>query len=264
MAVGDGFFYYPTRSVYGRPETYGLSYESVFFAGADGAKLHGWFFPSSEQARGTVIHCHGNGGNITGHFEHVKWLPGCGWNVFCFDYRGYGMSSGRVTRAGTIEDGKAAVAYVQARGDVDPERIVLLGQSLGGAVGIVVTAQCPSVRGIAVEGAFSRYRAEAVFAARQNILTRGFAGLLSKMLISDGFEPIDSVGRIAPRPALFVCGTADRVVDYRQTVALYEAAGEPKSLHIIDGGGHTDAMLDAQGQNRFAEFFERCVDGSAH
>lgn len=260
MAVFDRLFYYPTRSVYGKPETYGLAYESVFFDSTDGACLHGWFFPASGQARGTVVHCHGNGGNITGHFEHVRWLPAEGWNVLCFDYRGYGSSTGRPTREGTIEDGKAAVAYVESRADVDPKRIVVFGQSLGGAVGIVVTAQCPTVRGIAVEGAFSQYRAEAAFIAKQNILMRSVAGVLTRMLISEGLDPIDWVGRIAPRPSLFVCGTDDSIVDYRQTIALHAAAGEPKQLHVIDGGGHTGSVSEQDGRKRFAGFFENCVD----
>lgn len=263
MGVGDGLFYFPTKHVYGRPETYDLDFQSVEFNSADGTRLHGWFFPAVGDARGTVVHCHGNAGNITGHFESVKWLPAAGWNVFCFDYRGYGQSGGHPTREGTIQDALAAVASVRQREDVDPNRIVMLGQSLGGAVGVVVAAQCPTIRGIAVEGAFSHYRTEAAFICRQNIFFHPIAGLLSRALISEGLEPIDWVGRIAPKPILFVCGTADRIVEYHQTVALHEAAGEPKSLHVIEGGGHTDSMCEPGGCERFAKFFSYCVDGAA-
>ncbi len=259
MAAGDRLFYFPTRHVYGRPETYGLAYESVRFPSADGVSLHGWFFPAEGEAAGTVVHCHGNAGNITGHFEHVRWLPAQGWNVFCFDYRGYGESAGQPTRAGTIADAGAAIGYVCGRSDVDAGRVVLLGQSLGGAIGIVVAARTPSVRAVAVEGAFSNYRVEAHFVGRQNLLLAPLAGPLSRMLVSDGDDPIDWVGKIAPRPTLFVCGTNDRIVDHRQTIALHEAAGEPKELVVIEGGGHTDSMSRPEGRERFLQFFERSL-----
>ncbi len=259
MGVGDGLFYFPTKHVYGRPESHGLDYEPVRFESVDGTELHGWFFPAVGEARGTIVHCHGNAGNITGHFESVKWLPAAGWNVFCFDYRGYGQSAGRPTRRGTIEDARSAVDHVRGREDVDAGRVVILGQSLGGAIGVVVAAQCSDVRGIAVEGAFSRYRAEAAFVCRQNIFMKPMASMLSRTLISEGSEPIDWVARIAPRPTMFVCGTADRIVDYHQTIALHESAGEPKSLHVIEGGGHTDSMCDSAGRERFERFFNTCV-----
>jgi len=263
MAAGDRLFYFPTQAVYGRPEAYGLAYEAVEFAGTDDVVLHGWFFPAVGAALGTIVHCHGNAGNITGHFEHVRWLPAEGWNVLCFDYRGYGRSTGRPTRAGTIADAHAAIAYVQARPNVDVSRVVVLGQSLGGAVATVAVAQAPLVRGLAVEGAFRDYRTEARFVGRQSVLMAPVAGVLSKALVSQGLDPIDWVARIAPRPTMFVCGTEDRIVDCQQTVALHEAAGDPKELHVIEGGGHTDSMLRPEGRRRFLEFFARCVNTHA-
>lgn len=259
MAVGDRLFYYPTSVVYGRPESHGLTYESVHFESGDGTALHGWFFPCDGPACGTVVHCHGNAGNITGHFESVRWLPERGWNVLCFDYRGYGQSAGAPTRSGTIEDARAALRYTLSRNDVDPQRVVMLGQSLGGSIGIVVAAECDSLRGLAVEGAFSHYRTEAAFICKRNILMRPVSGLLSRALISVGHEPIEWVGRVAPTPTLFVCGTRDRIVDYRQTIALHECAGEPKTLHVDESGGHTDSMCTPDGRERFVRFFNACV-----
>lgn len=259
MAAGDRLFYMPTHEIYGRPEAYGLSYQSVAFDSEDGTQLHGWFFPADGPPTGTVVHCHGNAGNITGHFERVRWLPPRGWNVLCFDYRGYGRSDGSPNRAGTIADARSAVRYVESRDDVDRGRIVLWGQSLGGAIGIVVAADLVTVRGIAVEGAFSAYRREAAYLCRQSVLLSPFAGILTRALISQGNDPIDRVAGIAPRPVFFVCGTRDHIVDYRQTLALHNAAGEPKELWVIDGGGHTDAALRPDGPDRLLRFFERCV-----
>jgi len=265
MLGRDGVFYHPTRRIYATPESHGLRYESVFLGNPSGPRLHGWFFPAEGPAQGTVVHFHGNAGNITGHFEFVRWLPGAGWNVFCFDYRGYGLSEGRCTRSGTIADGHAAIDYVKTRPDVDPYRIVIFGQSLGGAVGIVVAAQRDDVRGIAADGAFSHYRRIVAWHVRRSPLLRVLAWWVPKLLVSDGYEPIDYVGRIAPRPILLFHGTADRIVDWHMARELYEAANEPKQLWLIPDLDHTEALeaLAETARPRLLRFFQACVDSPA-
>lgn len=264
MALGwincDGFFYYPSREVYGDPAAFGLVYESVEFASSDGLKLHGWFFPAAGAARGTVVHCHGNGGNLTGHFEFIRWLPGAGWNVLCFDYQGYGRSEGKPTREGTILDGHGAVDYVQGRADVDGDRIVVFGQSLGGAVGVVVAAEREDIRGIAVDSAFHSYRAMVKAVCRQVWYTWGLAGLISRYLISDVAEPVDVVAAISPRPIYIFHGTADTIVPPGMSEKLFEAAEEPKELYLADGVDHTATLEEIPAaRDRLVAFFDRCV-----
>ncbi len=266
---GDHWFYGPTREVYGAPEELNLDYESIFFE-SHGERLHGWFFPANlvaacdgpTEPKGTVIHCHGNGGNITGHFRYVTWMPSRGWNVFVFDYRGFGQSTGHPSRPGTVADTHAAVGYAASRGDVDPGRLVLFGQSLGGAVGIVAASQRDDLRAVAIEGAFSSYRREASFVCKQHVLLWGVAPL-ARLLVAEGLDAIDYVGGIAPTPTFFITGTADRICDYRQTLDLHAAAGEPKSLWVIEDGSHTCALADTdeddEGMRRLDEFFTRWV-----
>ena len=91
----DSLFYYPTKKLYERPEKSGLRFESVFFETEDGERLHGLFFHAVSAPLGTVVHFHGNAGNVTGHWPLIAWLPPAGWNVLCFDYRGFGQSTGR-------------------------------------------------------------------------------------------------------------------------------------------------------------------------
>jgi fermentation-respiration switch protein FrsA (DUF1100 family) len=96
--------------------------------------------------------------------------------------------------------------------------------------------------------------------------------VVSRFLVAAGSDPIDWVGRIGPIPKLFICGRADSIVDYRQTVALHDAALEPKELWVLDGGGHTEALIDDQPdpqdpsmtrRERFRLFVQRAVDGAA-
>ena len=257
--TGDRWFYHPTRHVYAHPEDESLVYEPVRFPAND-ERLHGWFFPAVGNARGTVIHCHGNAGNITGHFTYVAWMPACGWNVLVFDYQGFGRSKGRATRAGTIADANAAIDYARSRVDVDETRLVLFGQSLGGAIAIVTAAERHDLRAVAVEGAFCDYRREARFICKRTWFLWG-AAPLTNLLIGPGYDPIDYVARIAPTPTFFITGTADAVCDYRQTLDLHETAGEPKSLWVIQEGHHTGALTetDGEGQQRLDAFFSECV-----
>jgi hypothetical protein len=266
---GDRWFYQPSRQIHAHPADFNLSYESVIFPSErisslqneSPQKLNGWFFPAIGEPKGTVIHCHGNAGNITGHFQFVAWMPSYRWNVFCFDYRGFGRSESYPSRPGTVADARAAIDYVASRADVDESRLVLFGQSLGGAVGIVAAADHDGLCGVAVEGAFSDYRREAKFICRQNIIMWSVAWLISRAVVEPGFEPIDHVAKIAPTPTFFITGSADRICDPAQTIDLHAAAGDAKSLWVIDGGGHNSAMTDTDGAGprRLDAFFTDCV-----
>jgi len=260
-STGDRFFYHPNQHVYEAPQAYGLEFERVSFHTADGICLDGLFLRAEGKANGTVLHLHGNAGNLTGHFPHVAWLPKAGWNVLCFDYRGYGDSQGRVTRAGTIADAEAALDYLLRRPDIDTSRIVGLGQSLGGAVGIVLAAQRRELRGLATDGAFDHYRRIAAWHIRQSPLLFVLAWWVPCLLMRDGYDPIDYVARISPRPLLILHGTADRVVDAATAQRLYDRAGEPKQLWLIEGAEHYEALQDMPEQvhSRLLAFWHQCI-----
>jgi len=258
----NGLFYHPTGREYDRPERLRLTYESVFFSTANGLRLHGWFFPAVGPAAGTVLHIHGNAGNVTAHFHQVRWLPEADWNVLCFDYRGYGRSQGRISREGSIADTHAALDYLLARPDVDRERIVAFGQSLGGAIGIVLAAERTDLRGLAVDGAFHHYRDIARYHIRHNPLLFVTAWWVPPLLMTDGYDPIDYVARISPRPLLVMHGKADRIVPAFMGEKLHAAAREPKELWLIDGVDHYQALEELADvtRPRLLRFFRKCLD----
>lgn len=264
MGLGDVFFYHPTSETYDSPVESGLTFEDVFFETSDGVRLHGWFFPAEGRAAGTVLHLHGNAGNITAHFRFVDWLPARGWNVLCFDYRGYGRSAGRVTRQGTVTDGHAALDYLLSRCDVDRDAIVTFGQSLGGAVAIVVAADRPEIRGVVVDGAFDGYRSIARWHIRRNIVLQTTAWWFPKLMMKHDLDPIDYVDRIAPRPLLVMHGTADRIVDPGMARSLYDAAGEPKELWLVENADHYEAVCDRPEEAcpKLLDFFRGCVSST--
>lgn len=229
--------YQPTSKVYRTPDKDDLNYEDVAFASADGTMLTGWFIPATYEPRGTVIHLHGNTRNMTSHYRYVGWIADEGFNVFVFDYRGYGQSTGTPDRKGIYEDCVAAVRYVQQRDDVNPEKIIVIGQSIGAANAIAVLGRekFDGILGIV---------AEAPFASYEEIVTDDLvtsAGSISRAALGDAYSPAAVVDKLGV-PLIVIHGTADRVVPYKQGKRLFDKAKEPKQIWTIKGGRHCDSM----------------------
>ncbi len=234
----DRAFYHPDRQVYWTPTRDGLAYEEVRFPSLDGTMLSGWFIPATGTALGTVIHFHGNAQNMTAHYRMVSWLPEYGFNLFVFDYRGYGASAGRVSREGIYEDSVAALRYLQSRDDIDRGKIIAFGQSLGGANAIAAIGNnhFEGIVGVVSESAFASY----------GDIARDYVGSslrpVAGMLVGNACDPADAVAGISPIPLIIIHGTKDRVVPFHHAQHLIGKAREPKELWIMTGSGHTEAL----------------------
>ena len=257
-------FYHPDRTVYDTPDRHGLKYEEVTFSSRDGTRLSGWFVPAVGKAKGTVIHFHGNAQNMTAHFGFVSWLPAQGFNLFVFDYRGYGKSAGTPDRRGVYEDSLAALDYVAARPNIDHERLLVLGLSLGGAnaIAAVGSRTIAGIRAVAIESAFSSYRK----IVRDKIAAMPLLSILrtplSYILIGDSLSPDAVIANIVPTPLLIIHGTNDSVVPYAHGKRLFELAREPKRLWTIEGGDHTEAFADPASpyRQRLVDFYNEALE----
>ncbi|MHC5005072.1 MAG: alpha/beta hydrolase, partial [Planctomycetota bacterium] len=205
---------------------------------ADGTRLHGWFIPAATGAAdaATILHVHGNAGSINDHLGFTDYVPGSGFNLFIFDYRGYGQSEGRARRREPlIADAAAALDAVLARPDVDAARIGMYAQSLGGGIGLNVMADRPEIAAAVVESGFASWRdiaAEALGGDTPGPISR----LVARMLIRDTVRPVDAIARI-DRPVLLVHGTDDTIVPVGHSRRL-AAAGPTAALVELDRGGH--------------------------
>ena len=256
------FFYYPDRNAYCQPQQVRPPAEVVHFASADGTRLTGWFVPAVGPAKGTVAHFHGNAQNLTAHYAFVNWLPAAGYNVFTFDYRGYGESAGAVERDGVDADGVAALRYLASRPGVDTNRIVVLGQSLGCSIALASIAESPCrVRAVALDSPFYSYRSIARDAMNNMPLIRWLRWPLSWVIIGNRRSPCDSLARLPPMPIVFLHGTADPVIPYHHSEWLFAKAREPKQFWTITNGEHT-AAFTAPGspcRQKLVEFFDAAL-----
>jgi len=265
----NSLFYYPDKKIYSNPSHKNLAYEDVFFYSKDGTKLHGWFLPSKTEPAesepvGTVIHFHGNARNLTAHVSFVDWLPASNFNLFTFDYRGYGRSEGTPTRQGIYEDCIAAIRYIQTRKDIDQSRLFILGQSLGGVNALAVLGEntFSGIRAIAVDSAFYSYRR----IVKDKIGAIPIIGLLksplSFLVVSNQYSPCNVMGQISPIPLFIIHGTSDQVVPYQHGKALFDAAKPPKYLYTVDGGKHTEAFTARFGttyRTHLIAFYKDCI-----
>ena len=247
-------FYQPDRVLYDTPARHGIKFEQVVFPSKDGTRLVGWFIPASghgdpRRARGTVVHFHGNAQNMSAHWRYVDWLVQRGFNLFVFDYRGYGASEGSPDSKGVFEDSVAALDYVRSRPDVDAARLLVFGQSLGGtnAIAAVGSGNRAGVRAVAIEATFFSY---------SSIASEKLVGAGS--LADDTYSAERFISALSPIPLLLMHGTADGVVPYSHSERLFAKAVEPKRLVRIEGGAHTEALTPRFGavyQDLLTAFF---------
>jgi len=257
MALCDGWFYYPTREVYQDPADYRLSPTELWIDSADGVRLHAWLFRAVAEPRALVVHFHGNAGNMTGHFPFVAWMPAAGLSVLCFDYRGYGRSSGTPSREGLVTDGISVVRFAADIARRQSLPLVIFGQSLGGAVAAVAAAEtADDIAGLVLDGAFSSHRREAAWVCRNSLWAWPVWKVAGRILVSKGYDPVDYIGKISPKPVLIMHGKQDRVVGWQQAIELYEAARMPKELWLVEDCDHYEVWekYADEARRRFLEF----------
>lgn len=244
LAGCTGVFFQPMQPWVRTPQTVGLAYEDLRLPTADGLTLSAWFLPSRTPAKGTILFLHGNAQNISTHLASVYWLPERGFNVLLLDYRGYGASQGQPSVPGAQQDIDSAMRYLVARRDIDPRRIVVLAQSLGGALGLHYLAHSgyrQHLRGAVIDSAFTSYRDIAGEKLRGSWLTWPLSWPLA-LTVTDDYRPLDAAPLVAPIPLLILHGDRDEVIPVQHARRLYEAAREPKQLWIIEGAAHIQSL----------------------
>jgi hypothetical protein len=254
-------FFQPHRIQVFTPDKFGLAYQEVRFKTRDGLELYAWFIPAQGRALGTVLQLHGNAENISTHFTSLAWMPARGFNLFAFDYRGYGASEGTPGLDGVQLDIDAALETLLARDDIDKNRIVIYGQSLGGALAayyVEHTQHRDRIRALVLESAFSDY----VDVAKEKFTDHWFTWpfqWIPDLWVDDRYSPLPGMASISPIPLLVLHGDRDRTVPMHHGQRLYEAAREPKQLWIVPGAGHIQTTGDPAVRDRLVAWLREVL-----
>jgi len=235
----SSLFFFPDRTTYITPDRLNLTHENIYLDTTDGETLHGWWLPAEGQPKGTVYFLHGNAQNISSHLLNVAWLPAEGYNVFTIDYRGYGKSTGAPDIEGALHDSETGLRWLTNQPDVENTPIFLLGQSLGGALGLALASEwvqrneTPELNGVVLDGTFSGFRGIAREKLSNFWLTWPFQIPLG-WTIPDEYEGVDQIANISPVPIMVIHSVRDGIIPFHHGQALYEAASEPKQFLQTD------------------------------
>ena len=245
------------------PADIGLDYEPVRFTTDDGVTLSGWLIPSARETRTAVVVLHGFTGNRLAELAaFVPWLHER-HHVLQFDFRGHGESGPGWVTLGSHErhDVAAAVAFLHSRG-LGP--IALFGVSMGAAIAIVAAPDLP-VAAVVADSPFAELHHP--IGNRMREVGYPLPGLGSRAIVAAAAlrtrsrlpGAIRHVARLAPRALLVIAPKEDQLISWRQGLRLYEAAGEPKELLVVDRAGHAEAFVvePETYRRRVLEFLER-------
>lgn len=254
-----GLFFYPERKLIVNPMAEQFGPADVFFKTPDGLALHGWYFRASGNALATMLVLHGNAQNLSTHVNSVLWLIPQGVNVFIFDYRGYGRSEGTPSLSGIHRDAEAALETLLTLPGVDRKRIIVLGQSLGGAVGVYLAANSPfkkNIKALVIDSAFSSYRLIAREKLGQVMVTWPFQYPLS-YLFNDRYSPVRWVKKVSPVSILIMHGKQDPVAPVHHGRILYDTARDPKEFWQTTIPGHITSFSDEAVRNDFIRYVKQ-------
>ncbi len=235
--------YFPLSEITQTPDQYGLKYEDIMFETEDKVSVNGWIVPSPD-SRITVIFCHGNGGNISHRMDKVLFFRSLNVNQLIFDYRGYGKSEGHPSEEGLYRDARAA--YDLAKKRFPKTRIIVFGESLGGAVAVEL-ALGRDVRGVILEDTFTSVRE----------MCKEVFPLLPKLIIRDQYNTARKIGKLKV-PVFIMHSPEDEIVPYAMGRKLFQAASEPKEFLALNGP-HNEAFFLSQERirARLKEFFDK-------
>ncbi len=223
--------------------------EGTFVTAADGSRVHLHFVQSSgavpHRAETTIFYCHGNRDHLFHYWDRVEILYELGYQVLIFDYRGYGRSEDvEATEAGIYADAEAAYDHLLSLPQVNPDRVVFYGYSLGGAPCVELASRYDDQPAALVT--------EAIFRSVEDLLQDSAgASLHASMgtdLRFDNFAKIRDVGA----PILLLHGREDTFIRREYAVELFNRAAEPKALYLQPGAGHSTVPGDPGSENRQA------------
>jgi alpha-beta hydrolase superfamily lysophospholipase len=226
------FIFQPSPVVDTTPGDLGVKFEKVALP-IGGGQVAGWWVPSQDPQAATLLYSHGNATNIGANAQGVVRFQKAGFNVFIYDYRGYGESTGGPPREKlAYEDAERAWTYLVAERRIAPATIVIYGHSLGGVVAIDLASKHADAGALITESTLTSIADQADGMRVGRLLP-------VRLILTERFDALSRI-RAVHVPTLILQGQEDtRHLTMGQR--LYDAANDPKQRAVIPGGGHNDS-----------------------
>ena len=232
---------FPTDTkVYDSPDNYAYPYEEFYFASSQEAMLRGWLFKSKGPSQGVIVVTNGMHYNMSERFKKWTWVLAEGYDLFIYDFRGYGASIGEVDMFGFVDDVSAAINYAHSLDEDLP--MVVVGQSMGGSfvIDAVAKREYPYVRLLIIDSTMFGFAQ-----ASKDIINR-YVLLWPLFWVPDAITPVgvDSIDFVdkTNTPTLFLAGLQDNIIAYDHSIELYLKAKEPKALWLVEDAEHVECI----------------------
>lgn len=211
----------PRHELVADPSQTGLNHEELFLVTSDNLNIHCWYFPH-EKAKGSLLFCHGNAGNISHRIESIRQFHSLGLNVLVFDYRGYGISDGRLSEQGTYTDAETAYHWLKEREPNKP--VVIFGRSMGAAIAAELATRVKANALIFESG----------FISIKEMGKELFPWFPVWWLNSIKYDSLSKIQKINT-PLLVIHSPDDDLVPYTHGKKIFDAANEPKQFIHLSG-----------------------------
>ncbi len=225
--------YQPRTELISDPKSIHPNPEITFIAPGNGYRLNGWFFPNTTPnlwQDWVILVSHGNGGNISYRLDLYELWLNAGFNVMAYDYRGYGQSSGRPSEQGTYEDATHVLQWLTNKG-YQTEKIIALGESLGGAVATELARRQP-IGGLVLQSTFTRIT---------DIGKELYPWLPVTTLSSIKYDTHAKLPSLN-LPLLILHSREDTLIPFHHAEKNHEASASPKLLRELIGN-HNDGLF---------------------
>ncbi len=237
--------YFPTRRA-PAPDTLGLTgVETVALVTPDGETLVLWFSPP-QPGRPVILFLHGNAGEIADRADRLAYFQSQGFGTAFLSWRGYGGSTGSPSESGLLTDTKTAYDHLRSLG-IPPDRIVVVGESLGTGPAVITAAANPVAAVIL----------EAPYSAAVDIARRAYPWAPVGLLMKDQYRSRDHIAAIRA-PLLILHGQNDRVIPQGFGKRLYDLAKDPKTFVSLGPVGH-EALFSPATWAAEAAFIDRTI-----
>jgi hypothetical protein len=227
--------YLPLGPVLSPAEAGAAGAEEFSIRTSDGLSLGAWFLSTDRRPPlATVIVFNGNAGNRSHRAPLAKRLARAGLDVCLFDYRGYGGNAGAPSEEGLQRDARAVHAAVAGRPGIDPDRIILMGESLGTGVALSAARDVDPMAVVL----------RSPFTSMADVAAHHYWFLPVRLLLWDRFDSLSRAGALSC-PVAVIAGDRDRVVPIALSRRLCDAIRAPKTFITVRGADHNDWALAA-------------------
>lgn len=226
----NSLIFQPNIDPAGNPIWQSIAHQEHYFNSKNANKLHAWFVEGDTNKK-TVLICHGNAGHIKDRAGLIQIINQAGYSVFIFDYQGYGQSQGTPSEQNTYDDVESAWNYLTTQLNKDPNKIIVLAQSLGGAIGSYLCTK--------VQPAFLILCS--TFTSIKRLGQEHYPIFPVNYLLKINYNTLENCQK-SLCPVLVMHSKDDKRINIKHGLALYQAAPSPKKFIELHGEHGTAAI----------------------